>query len=112
MMTISVAGGQANGTSVMGWPNGELDSWADWIVGQRFRYVQVNGYYDQLGDADELYTTAHLKPADAYLQTLDDKTRQSLSTFDAVDNALRRIVDPQVRDLFLKSQPQAQPKDA
>ncbi|WP_085748074.1 dermonecrotic toxin domain-containing protein [Pseudomonas sp. R45(2017)] len=69
-------------------------------------------HYDQLGDADELYTTAHLKPADAYLQTLDDKTRQSLSTFDAVDNALRRIVDPQVRDLFLKSQPQAQPKDA
>jgi hypothetical protein len=34
----------------MGWPNGELDPWADWIVGQRFRYVQVNGYYDQLGD--------------------------------------------------------------
>jgi hypothetical protein len=34
----------------MGWPNGELDPWADWIVGQRFRYIQVNGYYDQLGD--------------------------------------------------------------
>jgi len=34
----------------MGWPNGELDAWADWIVGQRFRYIQVNGYYDQLGD--------------------------------------------------------------
>jgi hypothetical protein len=34
----------------MGWPNGELDPWADWIVGQRFRYVQVNGYYEQLGD--------------------------------------------------------------
>jgi len=34
----------------MGWPNGELDAWADWIVGQRFRYIQVNGYYDQRGD--------------------------------------------------------------
>jgi hypothetical protein len=34
----------------MGWPNGELDSWADWIVGQRFRYVQINGYYEQQGD--------------------------------------------------------------
>jgi hypothetical protein len=34
----------------MGWPNGELDPWADWIVGQRFRYIQVNGYYEQLGD--------------------------------------------------------------
>jgi hypothetical protein len=36
--------------SAMGWPNGELDPWADWIVGQRFRYIQVNGYYEQLGD--------------------------------------------------------------
>jgi hypothetical protein len=50
VVVVSALGGQANGTSVMGWPNGELDSWADWIVGQRFRYVQVNGYYDQLGD--------------------------------------------------------------
>jgi hypothetical protein len=36
--------------NVMGWPNGELDAWADWIVGQRLRYIQVNGYYDQQGD--------------------------------------------------------------
>jgi len=34
----------------MGWPNGDLDAWADWIVGQRFRYIQIDGYYDQLGD--------------------------------------------------------------
>jgi hypothetical protein len=38
------------GGNAMGWPNGELDAWADWIVGQRFRYIQVNGYYDQQGD--------------------------------------------------------------
>lgn len=31
----------------MGWPNGDLDAWADWIVGQRFRYIQIDGYYDQ-----------------------------------------------------------------
>src|SRR5205823_1820624 len=31
----------------MGWPNGDLDAWADWIVGERFRYIQINGYYDQ-----------------------------------------------------------------
>jgi len=68
-------------------------------------------HYDQLKDADELYTIAHLKFSDAYLQTLDDKTRQALNTFDAVDNALRRIVDPQVRDLFLKPQPEERPKN-
>ncbi|WP_192562892.1 dermonecrotic toxin domain-containing protein [Pseudomonas gozinkensis] len=62
-------------------------------------------HYDHLKDADESYTIAHLKFADAFLQTLDEKTRQTLNTFDAVDNALRRIVNPTVRDLFLKPAP-------
>lgn len=34
----------------MGIPNGEMDAWADAIVVQRFRYVQVSAFYDQLGD--------------------------------------------------------------
>jgi hypothetical protein len=50
VVVVSALGGEANGSSAMGWPNGELDPWADWIVGQRFRYIQINGYYDQLGD--------------------------------------------------------------
>lgn len=65
-------------------------------------------HYEHLTDADDAYTIAHLKFADAFLLTLDAKTRQTLNSFDAVDNALRRIVDPQVRDLFLKP-PAAQP---
>ena len=48
----------------MGWPNGELDPWADWIVGQRFRYIQINGYYDQQGDVTPA-RTADL-PANAF----------------------------------------------
>lgn len=37
-------------------PNGDLDPWADWIVAQYFRYVQVSVSYDQSGDvtADDL----------------------------------------------------------
>jgi len=50
VVVVAALGGAAGSGSVMGWPNGELDPWADWIVGQRFRYIQVNGYYDQLGD--------------------------------------------------------------
>jgi hypothetical protein len=50
VVVVSALGGAGGGAAAMGWPNGELDVWADWIVGQRFRYVQVNGYYDQLGD--------------------------------------------------------------
>jgi len=34
----------------MGVPNGEMDPWADVIVAQRFRYVQVSAYYDQRAD--------------------------------------------------------------
>ena len=37
-------------TGLMIAPNGDLDPWADWIVAQRFRYVQVSKYYDQTGD--------------------------------------------------------------
>jgi hypothetical protein len=31
-------------------PNGDMDPWADWIVAQKFRYIQVSAYYDQTGD--------------------------------------------------------------
>lgn len=34
-------------------PNGNRDSWATRIVTSRMRYVQVNGYYDQLLDLPE-----------------------------------------------------------
>jgi len=34
----------------MGVPNGEFDFWADAIVAERLRYVQVSAYYDQLAD--------------------------------------------------------------
>ena len=34
----------------MGVPNGEMDTWADTIVVQKFRYVQASAYYDQLTD--------------------------------------------------------------
>jgi hypothetical protein len=50
VVVVSALGAATATGGIMGWPNGELDAWADWIVGQRFRYIQVNGYYDQLGD--------------------------------------------------------------
>jgi len=50
VVVVSALGEVASNGTAMGWPNGELDPWADWIVSQRFRYIQINGYYDQLGD--------------------------------------------------------------
>lgn len=66
-------------------------------------------HYDNLKTPDDQLTVAHLKFADAYLLTLDAKTRQTMETFDAVDNVLRRLVDPAARDLFLKPQVPEQP---
>jgi hypothetical protein len=46
--------GQIEGTSARtGEPNGARDRWATFIVTQRLRYVQVNGYYDQMLDIPE-----------------------------------------------------------
>ncbi len=42
--SVSSAGGG------MGIPNGDGDPWADTIVAERFRYVQVSAFYDQLTD--------------------------------------------------------------
>jgi hypothetical protein len=37
----------------MGDPNGPADPWADTIVAERFRYVQVSAFYDQLTDVPD-----------------------------------------------------------
>jgi hypothetical protein len=50
VVVVAALGEYAAPTATMNGPNGDLDAWADWIVVQRFRYVQVSAYYDQLGD--------------------------------------------------------------
>ena len=52
IVVASLGTGFSGGEQVarMGVPNGEMDLWADAIVVQRFRYVQVSAYYDQLAD--------------------------------------------------------------
>ena len=50
VVVVAALGEYAAPTATMNGPNGDLDPWADWIVAQRYRYVQVSAYYDQLGD--------------------------------------------------------------
>lgn len=50
VVVVSSLGSASSEGGRMGVPNGEMDPWADWIVAQRFRYVQVSAYYDQLAD--------------------------------------------------------------
>lgn len=50
VVVVAALGAYAAPNGIMAGPNGDLDPWADWIVAERFRYVQVSAYYDQLGD--------------------------------------------------------------
>lgn len=50
VVVVSSLGTSSNEGARMGVPNGETDRWADFIVAERFRYVQVSAYYDQVGD--------------------------------------------------------------
>jgi len=63
VVVVAALGSYAAPNGAMGAPNGELDPWADWIVAQRFQYVQVSAFYDQTQDV----TTARLPdlPSDA-----------------------------------------------
>ena len=50
VVVVAALGGYTAPNASMGAPNGDMDPWADWIVSQRFRYVQVSTYYDQTAD--------------------------------------------------------------
>jgi hypothetical protein len=56
VVVVSSLGSYAAPNGAMGPPNGELDPWADWIVAEKFQYVQVSTFYDQTTDV----TTADL----------------------------------------------------
>lgn len=50
VVVVAALGGYATPKASMNAPNGDMDPWADWIVSQRYRYIQVSAYYDQTGD--------------------------------------------------------------
>ncbi|HVY39197.1 MAG TPA: hypothetical protein VHM31_14730 [Polyangia bacterium] len=49
VVVASLGGTTASGGS-MNAPNGDEDPWADTIVANRFRYIQVSAFYNQQGD--------------------------------------------------------------
>ena len=50
VVVVAALGSYAAPNGVMNVPNGDLDSWASWIVAQRFTYVHVGIWYDQSND--------------------------------------------------------------
>jgi hypothetical protein len=53
VVVVSSLGSHVDPMTVMTGPNGDLDPWADWIVAQRFRYIQIAVRYDQAADVTE-----------------------------------------------------------
>jgi hypothetical protein len=50
IVVVASLGNATKDGGAMGIPNGEMDTWADVIVAQRLRYVQVSAFYDQTAD--------------------------------------------------------------
>ncbi len=50
VVIVASLGGLRAPNALMTGPNGDLDPWADWIVAQRFQYVQVIAPDDQTAD--------------------------------------------------------------
>jgi hypothetical protein len=50
VVAVAALGELGSPDATMNGPNGDLDPWSDWIVAQKYRYVQVSAYYDQTGD--------------------------------------------------------------
>jgi hypothetical protein len=75
--------------TVMTGPNGDLDPWADWIVAQRFRYVQIGVLYDQAADVTEA-ALAKL-PDNSFVRLMRAK-QPKLSNFDTAADQLAVLV--------------------
>jgi hypothetical protein len=53
IVVVSSLGTTTTTGAAMGPPNGEMDKWADVIVAQKFCYVQVSSFYDQMTDVPD-----------------------------------------------------------
>ncbi len=53
VVVVSSLGSTTTEGGEMGTPNGEMDTWADVIVAEKFRYIQVSAFYDQKTDVTD-----------------------------------------------------------
>jgi hypothetical protein len=83
VVVVASLGSYSAPKGLMTGPNGDLDPWADWIVAQRFSYVQISATHEQSADAtaDEL---ARL-PKNKFVEWMVAKQPNLLTYTNAVD---------------------------
>lgn len=78
---------------IMASPNGDMDPWADWIVTQTYRFVQVGVHYNQLADVPEQnLSDLPMNPFGAFMAMQQPKILDVDSAADQV--ALVAVADP------------------
>jgi hypothetical protein len=82
IVVVSSLGAANTDGAEMGVPNGELDTWANIIVAQKFRYVQVSAYYDQSLDVPSSLL-AQL-PTNAFTSWINTKQPDIKNAYDQV----------------------------
>lgn len=107
VVVVSSLGTATTDGGKMGIPNGEIDTWADVIVAQKFRYVQVSAYYDQKGDiTDEIVTQMPINAFTSFIQAKRNKVYDVLYAADQISlfavafpevvSAVSRVVPPEL----------------
>ncbi len=83
VVVVASLGGPVDSVPSTGDPNGPNDPWAAVIVSARFRYVQVNGFYDQLQEIPEQRVPE--LPANSWGRWISAKRPKILDLFVACD---------------------------
>ncbi len=91
IVVASLGSATADGAE-MGVPNGELDTWADIVVAQKFRYVQVSTYYDQAADVPASWLSQ--LPANSFTSWIQSKQPNIANAFDQV--AVQAVAIPSI----------------
>jgi len=91
VIVASLGAANADGAE-MGIPNGELDTWSNIIVAQKFRYVQVSYYYDQ--NADVPSTLLSQLPSNAFTDWIKAKQPDVKNAYDQV--GIQTVVMPSI----------------
>ena len=83
IVVLSSLGSSNSGGGEMGIPNGEMDPWADVIVAQKLRYIQISAFYDQTADLPA--SLLPQLPSNAFTAWMQAKQSQIFNDVKAAD---------------------------